>query len=214
MTYTRANPSPRYRELQAMYCEMHREGEKFLGIPAADTFPGKSLMPQAVRIKRLIDVTGAQMLLDYGSGKGRQYETMPMTDGKGGSWPSVLDYWDVDEVVCYDPCYAPYSTLPEGVFDGVVCTDVLEHCPEDDMAWIIGELFGYATRFVFANVACFPATKRLPSGENAHCTIRPPAWWKALFEAAAAARGGVTWEVWINWQDGEGKLLEEKIGNA
>jgi hypothetical protein len=66
----------------------------------------------------------------------------------------------------------PFSALPEGRFDGVVCTDVLEHCPEEDLPWIVGELFGYARLFVFANVACYPAAKKLPNGENAHCTIR------------------------------------------
>lgn len=214
MNHTRANPSPRYRELQQLYRQMHEQGETFLGIPPDQTFPGKSLLPQAARIKRLIETTGALTILDYGSGKGQQYEPTQVTDGNGGMWPGVLDYWDVDEVVCYDPCYAAYSSLPEGTFDGVVCTDVLEHCPEEDMEWIIRELFAYAGRFVFANVACYPAGKRLPNGENAHCTIRPPPWWQDLFGAAAARRGDVAWEVWIQWRQPDGTNMEQKIGGT
>jgi hypothetical protein len=54
----------------------------------------------------------------------------------------------------------------------VISTDVLEHCPgKVNVPWIVDEMFGYATRFVFANVAVIPAGKRLPNGENAHCTI-------------------------------------------
>lgn len=212
MSHTRANPSPRYRELQQLYRQMHEQGENFLGIPAEDTFPGKSLLPQAARIKRLIEATGSLTILDYGSGKGRQYEPTQLSDGKGGAWPGVLDYWDVDEVVCYDPCYAAYARLPEGTFDGVVCTDVLEHCPEEDMDWIVGELFAYAKRFVFANVACYPASKRLPTGENAHCTIRPPEWWQELFGAAAARQPDIVWEVWIQWRQPDGKVVEQRIG--
>lgn len=215
MTHDREHPSARYRELLRLYRQMHEEGERFMGLPARDTFPGKSLLPQAARIRRLIAATGAQVLLDYGSGKGRQYEPVPVKDEAGQTWAGVLDYWGVDEVVCYDPCYAPFAALPQGEFDGVVCTDVLEHCPEEDMSWIIAELFGYAARFVFANVACYPAEKRLPTGENAHCTIRAPAWWRAQFEtAAAAARAGVVWEVWIQSYDTEGRLVEERIGHS
>lgn len=214
MIHTREQPSSRYRELQRQYRELHEKGEPFLQLPADNTFPGKSLIPQAARIKRLIAGTGARLILDYGSGKGRQYEPLALTDEAGQVWPGVVDYWDVDEVVCYDPCYAPYSALPEGEFDGVVCTDVLEHCPEEDMPWIVGELFRYATRFVFANVASYPARKRLPSGENAHCTIRPAGWWQQSFEQAALARPGVVWEVWVQSKDDQGGLVEQRIGNA
>jgi hypothetical protein len=216
MSYSRANPSPRYRELQNLYRAMHEEGEKFLGIPPDETFPGSSLAPQAARIKALIEKTGALTILDYGSGKGRQYEPQPITAG-GGEWPSVMDYWDVDEVVCYDPCYAPFRALPAGKFDGVICTDVLEHCPEEDIPWIAEEIFGYATRFMFANVACYPARKRLPTGENAHCTVKPVEWWRALLERIAARHPGIVWEVWIQWREetSQGpKLVDGRIGSA
>ena len=200
MKHSRANPSSRYLALQTMYRQMHLEGEQFLGTPAEATFPGYSLDAHIGRIKELIERTGAQVVLDYGSGKGRQYQTRVVKDGSGGQWPSVLDYWDLDEIVCYDPCYEPYSRLPEGKFDGVISTDVLEHCPEQDIPWIIDEIFGYATRFVFANVACYPAQKKLPSGENAHCTIQPIEWWQNLVRETAARHPGVTWEFWVQFE--------------
>jgi hypothetical protein len=216
MSYSRANPSPRYLELQNLYRTMHQEGEKFLGVPPEETFPGKSLTPQVHRIKALIRKTGALLILDYGSGKGKQYDPWLIKDGAGGEWPSVMDYWDVDEVVCYDPCYPPFSKYPTGQFDGVISTDVLEHCPEEDIPWIIDEMFSFATRFVFANVACYPARKRLPTGENAHCTIKPAEWWRDLINGIAARHPGVVWEVWIQWREDtpQGpKLLEERIGS-
>lgn len=197
MNFSRNNPSPRYLVLQEQYRAMHEKGESFLGIPADETFPGASLAPQAARIKRLVDLTEAVTILDYGSGKGKQYFPHQIKDGSGGERPSIADYWDVEPVVCYDPCYPPFSTLPVGKFDGVISTDVLEHCPDEDIPWIIGEIFGYAKRFVFANVACYPARKRLPNGENAHCTIKPVAWWSEVFERAARAHPGIVWEVWI-----------------
>jgi hypothetical protein len=217
MTYTRANPSPRYQELARQYRQMHVEGERFLGVPPESTFPGLSLPTQAVRIKRLIDAVAAQNILDYGSGKGRQYELRNVKFADGKVHPSIQEFWDVDFVHCYDPCYEPFSRLPAGRFDGVICTDVLEHCPEDDLPWIVGELFGYAERFVFANVACYPAKKRLPTGENAHCTIKPLGWWRQVFEAAAARRPEVTWEVWVQWVEESpqgSRFVEERLGQA
>lgn len=216
MSFSRANPSPRYAALQKQYTTMHEKGEGFLGIAAEDTFPGASLLPQVTRIKRLVDLTESVTILDYGSGKGRQYEPQPIKDGEGRQWPSVADYWDVEPVVCYDPCYPPFGTLPSGKFDGVISTDVLEHCPEEDISWIINEIFGYAKRFVFANVACYPARKRLPSGENAHCTIRPVEWWKDVFEAVARSNANLLWEVWIQSRTDSPSgpvLTEKKIGN-
>jgi hypothetical protein len=215
MTYSRANPSPRYLELQNLYRTMHTEGERFLGIPPAETFPGSSLAAQSYRIKALIAKTGEQTFLDYGSGKGLQYEPHSIRDEAGVEWPGIIDYWDVDEVLCYDPAYAPFTKVPAGKFDGVISTDVLEHCPEEDIPWIIDEIFGYAGRFVFANVACYPARKRLPTGENAHCTIKPVDWWRVLMESAVARHPGILCEVWIQsrMDTPQGpKLVEERIG--
>jgi len=62
MSYSRSNPSPRYIQLQDLYGTMRQEGEKFLGIQPQDTFPGTSLIPQARRIKALVERTGAQTL--------------------------------------------------------------------------------------------------------------------------------------------------------
>ncbi len=65
-------------------------------------------------------------------------------------------------IALYDPAYTPYMALPQGKFTmASICTDVLEHCPEQDIPWILSELFSYATRFVFANIACYPAKKTL-----------------------------------------------------
>lgn len=189
--YSREHPSARYRELLAQYARMHVEGETRLGIAAEQTFPGSSLGAHIVRIKRLIEETGARTLLDYGAGKGQQYRPQKIVvDGRHVA-DGIAEYWDVDEVRCFDPGFAPHSALPDGRFDGVVCTDVLEHCPEEDLPWILDEIFGYATRFVYLNVACFPARKHLPNGENAHVTIRPPEWWRSLVAAHATVR----WEL-------------------
>jgi hypothetical protein len=213
MRYTRANPSPRYSALLDFYRQMHRDGIKGDPAPASGTFPGKSLLPQVIRIKQLIARTDAQSILDYGSGKGLQYEWRRLQIEGYGLADSVIDYWDIAGVECYDPGYAPLSQLPRGRFDGVISTDVLEHCPEDDIPWIVAELFQYAERFVFANVAAYPAGKQLPNGENAHCTQRTVEWWDALFRETAIAHPGIDWEVWVRSSGGKGVVRDDRLGN-
>jgi hypothetical protein len=212
--YTRAAPSPRYRRLIEQYQQMHLLGDQHTGVPPEKTFPGASLPRQAPHIKRLIKATGATTILDYGCGKGQQYLPLRITDpAEGIEYPDIQSYWGVKTIQRYDPAYQPFTQLPAGRFEGVICTDVLEHCPEEDVPWILGELFGYSTRFVFANVACFPAKKRLPSGGNAHCTIKPVRWWEEHVERAARARPDAVYEFRLAYIKGE-QMKEKTVVSA
>lgn len=197
MPFTRTQPSPRYLELIRLYGAMHRQGDAAQGLSPENTFPGRSLPRQAPRIKPLIARTGARRILDYGSGKAALYK-QPVAENGVRRWNNIQEYWGIESLYCYDPAYEPFSKLPEGRFDGVVCTDVMEHCPEEDLGWIVGEMFSYAERFVFANIACYPAVKTLPNGENAHCTVRPADYWRSLFECVSAGFPGVLWEIWMD----------------
>jgi hypothetical protein len=208
--YSREHPSPRYARLVAQYRQMHQDGEIHLGIPPDETFPGKSLPPQAGHIKRLIDLTRAKSILDYGSGKGQQYLPLPFTDPGGTVHLGIPAWWGV-EVRCYDPAYPRFAELPDGKFDAVISTDVLEHCPEEDVPWIIAELFGHARCFVFANIACFPARKRLPNGQNAHCTVRPVKWWREVIDKTAARYPDVLYEFRLQHLQRTPNGADEKI---
>lgn len=200
-TYSRESPSPRYRELIDLYRRMHSEGEPNLEMPPERTFAGQSLGKHIHRIKAIVDVLGSRSLLDYGSGKGRQYGSIPVGLPDGREFPDVRSYWGVTQISCYDPGYEPLSRLPREIFDGVICTDVLEHCPEADMEWIITEIFSFAREFVYLNIACYPALKQLPNGENAHCTIKPPEWWKACLDSALKEMPGLRYFAMVETQD-------------
>ena len=188
--YSRERPSPRYQALVALYRDIHVSGERVLEIPPEKTFAGQSLPRHATPIRDLIAELNASTVLDYGSGKGASYHH-PISFPDGQRVESLTHYWSVAGVTCYDPGFGPFSRLPNGRFDGVICTDVLEHCPEEDLSWILEELFAFSRKFVYANVACYPARKTLPNGENAHCTIRPPAWWERLVIRTAERHPGI-----------------------
>ncbi len=184
MRYSRSTPSPRYADLLALYRDMHANGDTASGLPPEMTFNGISLRPHVNRIRALIREMKAKTLLDYGCGKALGYQGETVTLAGSAGQATLQQFWGLDEIALYDPAVARYDTLPERTFDVVISTDVLEHCPEEDVAWILDDIFGHARLLVFCTVALFPASKRLPSGENAHITLKDANWWRARFDAA------------------------------
>lgn len=192
MTYSRANPSPRYNQLIGFYKEMHAGGTQTVGktLAAENTFTGMSLVPHIPTIKSLIDKFGVKTVFDYGAGKAKFYTEplFPSADGK--SKVDLKTFWGVDSIRLYDPGYEPLSKLPENEkFDAVICTDVMEHIPEQDMDWVIDELYGFANKLVYVCIATYPAGKLFPNGENVHVTLKDPRWWAQKFEDRRAALG-------------------------
>ncbi len=191
--YTEDHPSARYKKLVEMYQSMHEQGWTQANWSAEETFDGKSLERHIEPIAGLIKATGAETLLDYGSGKAKFYAPYP-GDVPESRFKSLKEWGDV-KVTCYDPGYEPYSGPIEPKYDGVICTDVLEHIPEEDIPWVLDKLFAHANKFVYAVAACYPARKQLPDGQNAHCTVLEPRWWREQMDAAARRNPGVKWQL-------------------
>lgn len=164
-------------EYVALYQELHRNPKRF---------PGYSLSAYADEIAEMVIQYSAKTLLDYGCGKGYQYLSRRVHE----KWGAILP-------TCYDPGVSYLDKLPlKGTkFDGVICTDVLEHIPRQDVKKFLKVLFDYADKFVFLTVATFPAEKELPNGENCHITVRPIAWWRELIVKAA---GDTPYKLMVN----------------
>lgn len=162
-------------DLRPLYRAMAEQGENFHGL---------SIVQHRDQIKRLIEKHGASTLLDFGCGRGDAY------------WiPHYLHrYWGVPRPELYDPSFDSHDKLPMTghQFDGVLCSDVLEHIPAEDVDEFIAGLFGYAKKFVWASVCCRAAKKTFPDGTNLHVTIQPLGWWKRRFALKA---GGIHWEL-------------------
>jgi hypothetical protein len=190
MKYTRQTPSTRYVEHLGYNKELHLHGDRVNGISPEDTFSGVSLAPHALPIKMSLQKHGARSLLDYGCGKAQGYEKIkvPLPDGSGSQ--SLKEFWGLEDIILYDPAFPDHDQLPRRQFDCVVSTDVLEHCPEEDLEWIISEIFAFSTSFVFCTVALYSAAKTLPNKENAHVTLKSIGWWADLFETISKKAGG------------------------
>ena len=167
-----------------------------MGHKLEQIFNGRSLRSQLGNIQMLATQHQAKSLLDYGSGKGLPYQEKDIKHPSGKIYHDLAEFFEVDTITCYDPAYKPYSTFPVGQkFDGVISTDVMEHCPEEDLPWIVDEMFGAASKFVFANVNGRPADRHLPNGDNAHCTLQPIEWWNKLFASVQTRHMGVPYFV-------------------
>ncbi len=184
--YSRENPSERYREILAYYKNLHEEGDVINNISAKETFDGRSLIPHVNHIRSLCLNNSSKTLLDYGSGKAMGYDVATAELPDGTVVKGIKSIWNIDNITFYDPGYAPYSTLPDGKFDAVISTDVLEHIPEEDIPWVLAEMFAYARQFLFCTIALYPAEKILPDGTNAHITLKDAGWWANQLEAASA----------------------------
>ena len=77
----------------------------------------------------------------------------------------------------YDPAIPEYQNLPVETADIVLNTDVLEHLDEDELDLILDDISGLSLRCFF-NISTRPASKTLPSGENAHATVKPKLFWE------------------------------------
>jgi hypothetical protein len=152
-------------------------------------------------IKKVLSQYQVATLLDYGCG-GSDYEA----GGFDGAL-SAREYFGLSQVYRYEP--ARKIDQRQRV-DAVVCFDVLEHVFIADLPNTVRELYSLADRLLVVNVACYSARALLPNGENAHVTVRPPHWWKGLFDSIAieypavsvflmccpAWRQGQVFEIW------------------
>jgi hypothetical protein len=142
---------------------------------AAGHFPGHSTKKHSAVIKELIDKHGAKTLLDYGCGKGHQYYVQ-----------RLHDEWGVEMPVLYDPAVPGIDKLVPGhSFDGVICTDVVEHLEGTALYDLIDDCIFRAKKFVLFGICTRPAKKSLPDGRNVHLTVESVDWWRGYVRAIA-----------------------------
>lgn len=143
----------------------------------AKAYSGHTTLKYIEIIKKEIKENQCSSLLDYGCGKGKHYLAVLENGFK------FLEYLNISDVTKYDPCYPEFNTEPEREkYDCVICTDVLEHIPEEDISWVIDRLMNYTSKVAIIAVGFGPAKKHLPNGENAHICDKPEEWWAEKFQ--------------------------------
>lgn len=170
-------PSIKQLQLIDLYTQMANEGYTTIDHQKIETaFSDMEIRAFKEHIRPLFQSNNIKTILDYGCG-GSNY------DAKGFSFDmSAKEYFGLENVYLFEPAR---NIDQRQICDAVVNFDVLEHIFVTDVPRIIRELFSLAKRLLIVNVACYPARALLPNGENAHITVRPPLWWKGMFDSIA-----------------------------
>ena len=173
MIVDKANPSQDYKDLISSYKELHKNEGAFKGI---------SLRPLVPTLHKIIKSNDCKTLLDYGCGKGYAYNDKYKELGLADK---VQNLWNIDSFSLYDPAYPSHNKIPTGKYDIVLCTDVMEHIPEQDIDWVIQKIFNYANKAVFFSICTMEAIKTFQEGKfkgkNVHVTVQEKEWWLNKF---------------------------------
>ncbi len=166
-----------YYNIIEKYKLFHERGIKDL--PGSRTFLGFSLEKWIVTIKKIIEIHKCETIIDFGCGKGFLYNKKLKIGNE--EYFSLSDFWKINNIYLYDPGVEEYSLYPQTKFDGLICTDVIEHIPESDILYFIDELFKLSKKFIFIVIATIPATKYFDDGKNIHLCLKNKEDWEKIF---------------------------------
>lgn len=138
---------------------------------------------QAEAIRKLVEETNARRgamvegtdrvsrIADHGSGKGYQWLARRVHE----TWGGILPH-------CYDPGVRQLSAdLEPETFDGVICTNVMEHVERRFVIGTIRKIFGLlrpdVPTFAYFYICTTLAGKTFPDGRNLHLTVQGADWW-------------------------------------
>jgi hypothetical protein len=128
---------------------------------------GKSWIPL---LEKHLDMARVETSLDFGCGRHTYKQAMTELH------PHI-------QVTEYDPGVAGYDALPQGEFDLVVCTDVMEHVEKEYTAATLVALRDYTKRVILFNIETNQCSSTLPDGRNTHINLRHVDEWTLLLNA-------------------------------
>lgn len=113
-------------------------------------------------INKLVSERRPATILDYGAGKRLLRTALQAFEAK---------------LTEYDPGIPEIASVPLGLFDIVVCIDVLEHVEPECLSDVLADIRALTGEVAFLTVHTGPAGKFLPDGRNAHLIQQPFYWW-------------------------------------
>lgn len=162
---------------------------------ASKTYSGMFLRPHAPFIKELIARLKVRSILDYGCGKGKQYEWVSHGGDTGIPEGQTLEqFWELP-VYKFDPCYERYSRPPsgKGQFDLVICTHVMGSVPTHDLNLFKWQVYRHALKAVYVAEKLGPVGKNVFSEQEKF----PRGWSREDWAAALHQGRRPDLEVWL-----------------
>lgn len=175
--YSRHNTSISYQRRVHKFLKRHIFGDTANQTPIQQTDTGTNILNVSQHLKQFIADKNVATLLDYGAGKTQQYGPITIDTPNGQQQTLFKELLNIRDISCYDPAYPPITDVPSEGADCVVCCDVLDRCPEEDLPWILSEILSLATKCVFIKVSNCDNSGVLEGGEPEICTLKPKDWW-------------------------------------
>ncbi len=170
----------------AAYRRLHEGHDGFLvdgerSKPLPNLFDGSNFVTKLYRpFCAILENVPVARILDYGSGKA---DHLHKTTLKGKTLYQAHP-GKIQTYYCFDPGYTRFSKPPaEGqTFNIVICADVMEHVPEEDVRETLVQI---RSKLEDGGVALFTisgklAKKSFLDGENLHVTVKPYTYWRDL----------------------------------
>lgn len=143
-------------------CAAHHQRSK--------TFSGAFTFHHVQQVRVVIERCHVKTMLDYGCGKGVQYER---AHDETGIW--LRKAWPV-AITLFEPAWPAYSARPEGTFDMVLCSQVLCWVPPDERIEVLRDVFRYADKAVYIAEQLGPVKKQIVKGQAEWKSWDTPEW--------------------------------------
>ena len=121
-------------------------------------------------LNKFLQAYSSKIILDYGCGKGDLTKYLNSEIGPYKCYG-------------YDPAIDEFNNEHKDKdFDTIVCLDVLEHIPEDEVNALLNHIKSYDVKSLYFIVSTRYAKTLLPDGRNCHETVKSKEWWQNEFE--------------------------------
>jgi hypothetical protein len=176
--------------------------ELVAGLRRAPRAAGAAAAPwhEDAGLRALVARCGAESLLRVSLGRAADEAQTPRA---GPDEPAVAR-WDL----------AHSGAPPSERFDGVWCADALEFLADEDVPWVVDELFARARRFVYAAVLADAPRERLSGGGELVAPARDAAWWSERLEAAGRRHPAVYWTLEVRRGRGGREQVRVRDGGS
>ncbi len=116
-------------------------------------------------------------ILDYGCGEALQWHSQALRK-KTISFPNLIGE-KLQGFYRYDPAYEIYNKKPTTKFDFVLCGDVLEHVPDEELDNFFVDINSYVEDkgIVFYSISTNLSRNSFLDGSNMHINIKSPSEW-------------------------------------
>lgn len=180
--FTAARPSAAYTALLDRITQSDDHNRPWDG----SLSPGWGLEEEIRGVQELVAASGARSVLAYGFA------------GRPEAWSLVQALRARDSslvVACGDLATSAAAGQPTRQYDGVVCADVLEYLPDEDVPWVLGEVFARARQFVYVAVVHGSRTRVWTGEIPLPSQAREESWWLTHLAAASARHPTIHWRL-------------------